>query len=104
TLDLVARNRERYEVRALTAHTDVSGLAQLARDFGARQAVIGDERLLGALRDALAGSDVEAAAGEGAIAAAAAYGAEGRMAASVGTAGVPAVRRPLEGGGRVALA
>jgi len=104
TLDLVARNRERYEVRALTAHTDVSGLAQLARDFGARQAVIGDERLLGALRDALAGSDVEAAAGEGAIADAAASGAEWTMAAIVGTAGLTPVMRALEGGGTVALA
>jgi 1-deoxy-D-xylulose-5-phosphate reductoisomerase len=104
TLDLVARNRERYEVRALTAHTDVSGLAQLARDFGARQAVIGDETLLGVLRDALAGSDVEAAAGEGAIADAAASGAEWTMAAIVGTAGLTPVMRALEGGGTVALA
>jgi 1-deoxy-D-xylulose-5-phosphate reductoisomerase len=104
TLDLVARNRERYEVLALTAHTDVAGLAELARGFGARQAVIGDPSLLGALRDALAGSDVEAAAGEEAIADAAASGAEWTMAAIVGTAGLRPVMRALEGGGTVALA
>jgi 1-deoxy-D-xylulose-5-phosphate reductoisomerase len=104
TLDLVSRNRERYDVLALTAHTDVSGLAQLAREFGARQAVIGDETLLGPLQDALDGTDVEAAAGEGAIADAAASGAEWTMAAIVGTAGLTPVMRALEGGGTVALA
>jgi 1-deoxy-D-xylulose-5-phosphate reductoisomerase len=104
TLDLVARNRDRYAVRALTAHTDVSGLSQLARDFGAQQAVIGDESLLGELKAALAGTNVEASAGEGAIADAAASGAEWTMAAIVGTAGLKPVMRALEGGGTVALA
>jgi 1-deoxy-D-xylulose-5-phosphate reductoisomerase len=104
TLDLVARDRERYEVLALTAHTDVAGLAALARDIGARQAVIGDETLLGPLRAALAGSGVEAAAGPGAIADAAASGADWTMAAIVGTAGLSPVMRALEGGGTVALA
>ncbi|HYJ51851.1 MAG TPA: 1-deoxy-D-xylulose-5-phosphate reductoisomerase, partial [Allosphingosinicella sp.] len=104
TLDLVARNRERYEVLALTAHKDVAGLAALAREFGAKQAVIGDETLLDALREALAGSDVQAAAGQGAIADAAASGAEWTMAAIVGTAGLGPVMRALGGGGTVALA
>jgi len=104
TLDLVERNRERFAVRALTAHTDVAGLAQLARDFGVEQAVIGDESLLGALREALSGTGTEAAAGEGAIAEAAASGADFTMAAIVGTAGLKPVMRALEGGGTVGLA
>ena len=104
TLDLVARNRERFEVVALTAHKDVAGLAELAARFGARLAVIGDSALLGPLQDALAGSGVEAAAGEAAIEAAAASGAAWTMAAIVGTAGLKPVMRALEGGGTVALA
>ena len=104
TLDLVERNRERYDVVALTAHKDVAGLAGLARRFAARQAVIGDPALLGALRDALAGTGIEAAAGEGAIVDAAASGADWTMAAIVGTAGLKPVMRALEGGGTVAFA
>jgi 1-deoxy-D-xylulose-5-phosphate reductoisomerase len=105
TLDLVARNRERYEIVALTAHKDVAGLAALARRFGARQAVIGDAALFADLKQALAGSGVEAAAGEGAIVAAAASGADWTMAAIVGTAGLKPVMRALEGsGGTLALA
>ncbi|HEV2817441.1 MAG TPA: 1-deoxy-D-xylulose-5-phosphate reductoisomerase [Allosphingosinicella sp.] len=104
TLDLVERDRERYEIVALTAHKDVAGLAGLARRCAARRAVIGDPSLLGALRDALAGTGIEAAAGEGAIADAAASGADWTMAAIVGTAGLKPVMRALEGGGTVALA
>jgi len=104
TLDLVERNREGYDVVALTAHKDVAGLAGLARRFAARQAVIGDPALLGALRDALAGTGIEAGAGEGAIADAAASGADWTMAAIVGTAGLKPVMRALEGGGTVAFA
>ncbi len=69
-----------------------------------RRAVIGDDGLLGALRAALAGTGVEAAAGEAAIEEAAASGADWTMAAIVGTAGLKPVMRALEGGGTVALA
>ena len=104
TLDLVARSPERYEIVALTAHRDVAGLAEQAKRFGARQAVIGDPALLGALREALAGTGVDAAAGEGAIDEAAASGADWTMAAIVGTAGLKPVMRALQAGGTVALA
>jgi len=104
TLDLIGRDRGRYEILALTAHKDVAGLAGLARSFAAKQAVIGDPALLGALKEALAGSGTEAAAGEAAIAGAAASGADWTMAAIVGTAGLKPVMRALEGGGTVALA
>ena len=104
TLDLVARNRERYRIVALTAHNDVAGLAELARRFRPRQAVIGDAGAATALREALAGTGIQAAAGESAIDEAAASGADWTMAAIVGTAGLKPVMRALEGGGTVALA
>ena len=104
TLDLVDRQRERFDVYALTAHTDVAGLAELARRFRPRQAVIADELLHPELERALAGSGVEALAGEEAIVAAAGSGAEWTMAAIVGCAGLKPVMRALEAGGTVALA
>jgi 1-deoxy-D-xylulose-5-phosphate reductoisomerase len=104
TLDLVARNRDRFEIVALTAYKDVAGLAKLAIRFGARLAVIGDPLLLDPLKDALAGTGILAAAGESGIDEAASSGADWTMAAIVGTAGLKPVMRALEGGGTVALA
>jgi 1-deoxy-D-xylulose-5-phosphate reductoisomerase len=104
TLDLIARNRDAFGIVALTANRDVAGLAALAREFGAQQAVIGDPTLLGALAEALAGTGIGAAAGAGAIEEAAASGADWTMAAIVGTAGLKPVMRALESGGTVALA
>jgi 1-deoxy-D-xylulose-5-phosphate reductoisomerase len=104
TLDLIERNRERFEVVALTARTDVRGLAGAALRVGAGLAVIGEERLLPALRNALSGSGIETAAGEAAIVAAAKEPADWTMAAIVGIAGLRPVMAALRGGGTVALA
>jgi 1-deoxy-D-xylulose-5-phosphate reductoisomerase len=104
TLDLVERAPERFEVLALTARRDVDGLAEAARRVGAREAVVADEALLGALERALAGSGVEARGGDRAVSEAAGSGADWTMAAIVGCAGLEPVMRALEGGGTVALA
>ncbi len=104
TLDLLARNPERFDVLALTARQDVAGLAAAARRVGAKRAVIADPKLLGALRDALEGSGIEAAAGEEAVLEAASLGADWCMAAIVGTAGLRPVMAALRSGGTVALA
>ena len=104
TLDLIARQPDRFEVVALTAHRDVAGLAELARRHRPKLAVIGDASLHEALHAALAGTGIETGAGEGAVADAAASGADWTMAAIVGTAGLKPVMRALEGGGTVALA
>ena len=42
TLDLIQRDPHAFEVVALTAHSDVEGLASAARQYGAQVAVIGD--------------------------------------------------------------
>jgi 1-deoxy-D-xylulose-5-phosphate reductoisomerase len=104
TLDLIAREPDRFEIVALTAKRDVAGLAELARAFRPRQAVIGDTSLHGALADALAGTGIEALAGADAVDDAAASGADWTMAAIVGTAGLRPVMRALEGGATVAFA
>ncbi len=65
TLDLVRRERDEWRVVALTANCQAAELAALAREFGAEIAVVGDETCLPELREALAGSGIEAAGGTG---------------------------------------
>ncbi len=104
TLDLVIRNPDAFSVQALTAQTDVAGLAKAARSTSARLAVIGDPSRLSELQAALAGTSIEVSAGEAAITDAAAMGADVTMAAIVGCAGLRPVMAAIEKGGIIALA
>lgn len=104
TLDLVRRNRDAWQVKALTAHRQAWELALLAREFGAELAVVADEACLPELRDALAGSGIEAAAGPQALCEAAARGADITIAAIVGCAGLGPTMAAIEQGGVVGLA
>lgn len=104
TLDLIARNRDDYDVIALTAASNVDKLAEQARAVRAKVAVIADETKLDALREALGGTGIEARAGEDALCEAAAGEAEWVMAAIVGCAGLKPVMAAVEAGRTVALA
>ena len=104
TLDLVRRNRADWRVVALTANGQAGELARLAREFDAEIAVVADETCLGDLREALGGSGVETAAGEGALIDAARRGVDVTMAAIVGCAGLAPTMAAIEGGRTVALA
>lgn len=104
TVDLVRRSRGDWQVKALSAQTNVAALAQLAIELDAEVAVIGDATLAGDLRKALAGSGVVAAAGEGALVEAARHAADVTMAAIVGSAGLAPTMAAIEGGRTVALA
>jgi len=104
TLDLVRRARAEWRVVALTANCQAAELAALAREFGAELAVVADESCLPALRDALAGSGVEAAGGAAALVEAAARGADVTVSAIVGCAGLAPTMAAIEQGGVVALA
>lgn len=104
TLDLIQREPDQYEMVALTANGDVEGLAAAARQCEARIAVIGNPDRYQALKDALRGSGVEAAAGEQALVDAAQAGADWTMAAIVGCAGLRPTMAALKAGGTVALA
>jgi 1-deoxy-D-xylulose-5-phosphate reductoisomerase len=104
TLDLIERDADAFELIALTAQRDVAGLAAAAIRTNARLAVIGDARCHDQLKDALAGTGIATAAGEGAIVAAAEMDADWTMAAIVGTAGLPPTMAALRRGKTVALA
>ena len=104
TLDLVRRNRGDWRIEALTANCNVAELAALAREFEAALAVVADETCLPALREALAGSGVEAAGGPSALREAAGRSADVTVAAIVGCAGLAPTMAAIEQGGIVALA
>lgn len=104
TLDLVRRERDKWQVAALTANGNAAELAKLAREFGAQLAVVADEAALPALREALAGSGIEAAGGAGALVEAAARPADMTMAAIVGCAGLAPTMAAIARGQSVALA
>jgi 1-deoxy-D-xylulose-5-phosphate reductoisomerase len=104
TMDLLRGARERYRVEALTANTNVEGLAKLAREFGARFAAVADPSLLGDLRAALAGSGIACGAGDSAIVEAAERPADWVMAAVSGAAGLKPALAAVDRGATVALA
>ncbi|NEU95639.1 1-deoxy-D-xylulose-5-phosphate reductoisomerase [Bradyrhizobium uaiense] len=104
TMDLLRGARDRYQVEALTANSNVEGLAKLAKEFGARFAAIADPAKLSELKDALAGTRIECGAGESAIIEAAARPADWVMAAVSGAAGLKPALAAVDRGATVALA
>ena len=104
TVDLLARNRDRFRVVALTANSNVRLLAEQARLLEPDAAIIGDPGKLGELRDALQGTSVEVMAGEAAIIEAASRPADIVVAAIVGAAGLRATLAASRQGTVVAIA
>jgi 1-deoxy-D-xylulose-5-phosphate reductoisomerase len=104
TVDLLLAHRGRYRVRALVGNRNVDLLAEQARALGAELAVACEESGYARLRDALAGSGVEAACGTRAVIEAAALGADWTMAAISGAAGLPATLASVRAGAVLALA
>ena len=97
TVDLISRDRDAYEVVALTANGNAAALAAQALALRPEVAVVADERCYADLKDRLAGTGIEAAAGAAAVCEAAARPSDWVMSAIVGAAGLAptlaAVRR-----------
>ena len=104
TLDLVRRDGDGWQVSALTANSDVAELAKLAREFRPDVAVIADAARYAELREALADTGIDVAAGADALVEAAQRPTDLVMAAIVGTAGLAPTMAALEAGTDVALA
>lgn len=104
TLDLIGRNRAAFDVVALTGGRNVAGLAEAARAFDAEIAVTAFDDCFDDLKQALAGSGVEAASGPAALIEAAGRPADWVMSAIVGAAGLPPGLTALEQGATLALA
>jgi 1-deoxy-D-xylulose-5-phosphate reductoisomerase len=104
TLDLFEQAGLEVEVAALAAGRNVERLAEQARRWRPRLAVIRDESQLPELRDRLAGTGVEAAAGATAVTEAADAGADWVMSAIVGFAGLEPTLAAAKAGATIALA
>jgi 1-deoxy-D-xylulose-5-phosphate reductoisomerase len=92
-------------IYGLSAHSKVEQLATQARACQAKIAVIGDETKYQELKNALAGSNIEAAAGTKALEAIACAPAVGAvMTAIVGAAGLPATLAAVRAGKRLCIA
>ncbi len=104
TMDIVRHHKARFDIDALVGNRNIAQLAADAREFNARVAVSADEALLGDLRDALAGSGIEAAAGETAVIEAAARPVDMVMGAIVGASGLKPTLAAVEQGTTIALA
>ena len=104
TIDLIKRANGRYRVEAVSAKSKAAPLAALARELDARFAAIGDPAAYRELKDALAGSGIEAAAGESALIEAAARPAQWVIGAITGAAGLKPTLAAAERGAIVALA
>ena len=104
TLDLISRERDKYTVKALTAHQNVAELAKQAIEFNAEMAVIADGALLNELKSALSGTKIIAAAGEAALNEAADMDADWVMSSIVGAAGLKPTLTAVRRGATIALA
>jgi len=104
TLELVAEQKGRFQIEALTAGRRARELAELARTFRPRFVALADPAGYDELRGLLAGTGIEVAAGEQAVIEAAARPAELVMAAIVGTAGLRPTLAAVRRGALVALA
>jgi 1-deoxy-D-xylulose-5-phosphate reductoisomerase len=104
TADLIRRNRALYPVEAVAGGRDGRKLGELARDLGARFAAVADDAAYADLKDALAGSGIEAAAGQGAVIEAALRPADWTLGAIAGAAGLEPTLAAVARGQMVALA
>lgn len=104
TLDVVRHAGDAFEVVALTGSTNVDLLARQAIGHRAKIAVTADEQHYRDLKDALAGTGIEAAAGRQALIDAASIPADITMASIVGMAGLEPTLAAAKNGGTIALA
>jgi len=104
TLDIVERAPEEYAIEALTANSKVEELVALARRIRPTVAVIADDARYQDLKDGLAGSGIEAAAGGQALVEAAERPADFVMAGIVGYAGLAPTLAAARRGAVIGLA
>ena len=104
TMKVLQAQDEAHDVQALTANHNVALLAEQAKALNAKRAVIADDSRYQDLKEALAGTDIEAAAGEAALIEAASMPADWIMAAIVGMAGLKPLMSAIAQGTTVALA
>ncbi len=104
TLDLVERNRDRFDVVALTAGSNVDTLIAQALEIKPALAVIADADRYDALKEGLNGTGIDVAAGPDALVEAAQRPADLVLSAIVGAIGLKPTLAAVSQGRQVALA
>jgi 1-deoxy-D-xylulose-5-phosphate reductoisomerase len=104
TVDLLERDPEGFSVAAVAGGRDARALADIARRTKAEFAAIRDENAYSELKEALAGANIQVAAGREAVIEAARREADLVVSAIVGAAGVEPTHAALSLGRDVALA
>jgi 1-deoxy-D-xylulose-5-phosphate reductoisomerase len=104
TIDVVQRHPDDFTVEALTANRNAALLAEQAKAMGARFAAVADPADYRALKEALAGTGIEAASGRAALVEAAERPADWLMAGIVGAAGLEPTLAAVRCGRIVAFA
>ena len=105
TLDIIARNPERYSASLLVAGRRVDDLIEQARRFRPARAIIGSEELYPRLREALEPLGIDTAAGPAAVAAAVAEpDVDMAVTAMVGYSGLEPTISAIRAGKDIALA
>jgi 1-deoxy-D-xylulose-5-phosphate reductoisomerase len=104
TIDLIRRNPHRYRVEAITARRNADMLAKIAREVGARLAVVADPDAYADLKSALSGTSTDCAAGPDALVEAALRPADWVMASIAGAIGLNPTLAAIDRGATVALA
>lgn len=104
-LEVVAAHPEYFEVIGLSAHQNVTLLAQQAREFGAKLAITTDESQYEKLKSLLEGSGVEVQCGAGALTEVVQRDdVDTVLGAIVGFAGLESTLAAIEAGKKIALA
>jgi 1-deoxy-D-xylulose-5-phosphate reductoisomerase len=104
TAEIISGAGGAFRVEAVAGGRDPKALARLARTLGAKFAALADSRGYAELKDALAGTGIEPAAGDAAVIEAALRPADIVMGAIAGTAGVSPTFAALSAGRTIALA
>ncbi len=104
TTELLLANRDKFTVEALTANSNAALLAEQAIALDARVAIVAQESYYEELCERLAGTKIEAGAGEAALTEAASRPVDLVLASIVGAAGLKPTMAALEHGKTIALA
>lgn len=104
TVKIIIESPEPFYVEALTAHKNVRKLAEQARQVKAKKAVIATPALYEELKTLLAGSGIEALAGEEAVTQVASEAAGVVMVAVMGAAGLAPTLAAIRNGATLAMA
>ncbi len=104
TLDLIAREPDKYAVEAITGNRNTELLVEQALKFSPRMVAVASEENYASVKSALSGTGIEVGAGEESMVEAASRPADWVMAGIVGGAGLAPTIAAAKRGATVALA